>query len=141
VKLARCCTPLPGERIVGIREDDGSILVHTIHCETLARDDPPQSRWIDLSWRRESTGVSAFAKIKVTVRNEIGVLSDVASIIARYGVSIANIKMRNRAQDFVELYMDVEVKDAKQLENMLGGLRASATVLSAERHEAIDDED
>ena len=141
VKLARCCTPLPGERIVGIREDDGSILVHTIHCETLARDDPPQSRWIDLAWRRESTGVSAFTKIKVTVRNEIGVLSDVASIIARYGVSIANIKMRNRAQDFVELYMDVEVKDAKQLENMLGGLRASATVLSAERHEAIDDED
>lgn len=138
VKLAPCCTPLPGERIVGIREDDGSILIHTIVCETLARDDPPQARWMDLSWKRETSSVSAFAQIVVTVRNEIGVLSDVAGIIARYGVSIANIKLQNRAQDFVELFIDVEVKDAKQLEQMLAGLRASAAVLSAVRNEGSE---
>ncbi len=135
VKMARCCTPLPGERIVGIREDDGSILVHTIYCETLARLDPPQAQWIDLGWNKETADVFGFSQILVTVRNEIGVLSDVAGVIARYGVSIANIKMKNRSQDFVELYIDVEVKDEKQLTQMLAGLRASTAVLSAERHE------
>lgn len=141
VKMARCCSPLPGERIVGIRQDDGAILVHTIHCESLAREDPPQSLWIDLRWRRDSAGVSAFAQIVVTVRNEVGVLSDVAGIIARYGVSIANIKMRNRSQEFVELVVDLEVKDARQLEQLLAGLRASAAVLSAERNETNEHED
>ena len=136
VKIARCCTPLPGERIVGIREEDGSILVHTIYCETLAREDPAQSRWIDLRWRKDSAGVSAFAQIVLTVRNEVGVLSDVAGVIARYGVSIANIKMRNRSQEFVELVIDLEVQDARQLEQLLAGLRAFAAVLSAERSEA-----
>ena len=140
VKMAQCCTPLPGERIVGIRGDDGSITVHTIHCETLAREDPPQSRWLDLKWRREGEGLTAFAQIIVTIRNEIGVLSDVASIIARYGVSVANIKMRGRSPDFVELIIDVEVKDLRQMAQMLAGLRASAAVLSAERNEAGDNE-
>ncbi|MGE0408637.1 MAG: ACT domain-containing protein, partial [Amphiplicatus sp.] len=85
-------------------------------------------------------GVSAIAQIVVTIRNEIGVLSDVAGVIARYGVSIANIKMRNRSPEFVELFVDVEVKDTRQLEQMLAGLRASAAVLSAERNEMADHE-
>ena len=140
VKMARCCTPLPGERIVGIREEDGSISVHTIDCATLARDDPPQSRWIDLSWRREGARFTTIAQIVVTVRNEIGVLSDVAGVIARYGVSIANIKLRNRSPDFVEMFIDAEVKDARQMEQMLAGLRASTAVLSAERSEAGENE-
>ncbi|SNT72070.1 GTP pyrophosphokinase [Amphiplicatus metriothermophilus] len=141
VKMAQCCTPLPGERIVGIRQPDGSILVHTIYCEKLAEEDPPQGLWLDLKWRRDGEGLFGYARIVVTVRNEIGVLSDVAGIIARYGVSIANIKMRNRAQDFVEMFIDVEVKDARQLMQMLAGLRASANVVSAERREGADDED
>ncbi|MEZ5982301.1 MAG: bifunctional (p)ppGpp synthetase/guanosine-3',5'-bis(diphosphate) 3'-pyrophosphohydrolase [Parvularculaceae bacterium] len=135
VKMAPCCTPLPGERIVGIRQNDGSILVHTIHCETLAREDPPQSRWLDLRWRKDSGDVSAVAQIIMTIRNDVGVLSDVAGIIARYGVSIANIKMRNRSREFVEVIVDLEVKDARQLEQLLAGLRASAAVLTAERNE------
>lgn len=140
VKMAPCCTPLPGERIVGIRQDDGSIRVHAIDCEVLAFDDPPQERWLDLKWRRDSDGFSAFAHIAATVRNEVGVLSDVAGVIARYGVSIANIKFKNRSPEFVELAIDVEVKDARQLVQMLTGLRASAHVLSAERVDAGEDE-
>ncbi|NJM36300.1 MAG: ATP-binding cassette domain-containing protein [Rhodomicrobium sp.] len=98
--------PVPGERIVGIRMDDGSIKVHAIDCETLAREDPPQERWLDLKWRREAESISAYARISVTVRNEVGVLSDVAGVIARYGVSVANIKLRNRSPEFVEMVID-----------------------------------
>ncbi|MEQ8934510.1 MAG: DUF5913 domain-containing protein, partial [Amphiplicatus sp.] len=140
VKMAPCCTPLPGERIVGIRNDDGSIRVHAIDCDTLANEDPPQERWLDLKWRREAENISGFAHVAVTVRNEVGVLSDVAGIIARYGVSITNIKFKGRSPEFVELSVDVEVKDARQLVQMLTGLRASAHVLSAERMDAGEDE-
>ncbi len=140
VNIARCCTPLPGERIVGIRENDGSIKVHTIHCETLARIDPPQDRWLDLKWRNEKEAVSAFAQISVMVRNGVGILSEIAGIIARYDVSVANMKMRNRSEDFIELIMDVEVSDAKQLAQTLAGLRASASVIAANRIEAGENE-
>jgi RelA/SpoT family (p)ppGpp synthetase len=139
VTMGRCCAPIPGERIVGIREAD-LVVVHAIDCAVLERDDPTQSQWIDLKWRERSDGVTAYAKIVVTVRNEIGVLSDVAGVIARYGVSIANIRLDNRSTDFVELFIDVAVKDLRQLEQMLAGLRASANVLSANRNERSGDE-
>ncbi|MFZ5618188.1 MAG: RelA/SpoT family protein [Pseudomonadota bacterium] len=139
VTMGRCCSPIPGERIVGV-PDDSHIVVHAIDCATIDPDDPAQANWYDLKWRERKEGVNAYAKVTVTVRNEIGVLSDVAGIIARYGVSIANIRLDNKSPDFVELFIDVVVKDIRQLEQMLAGLRASAHVLSAERNERSRDE-
>jgi RelA/SpoT family (p)ppGpp synthetase len=134
VTMGRCCSPIPGERIVGIRDEAGDVTVHAIDCETLAAEDPPQSYWLDIGWR-EGKKVDAYARVTITVRNEIGVLSDVAAIVARYGVSIANIRLENRPPDFVDFFVDVVLHDIRQLEHMLAGLRASAHVLSAERNE------
>ncbi len=141
VRIARCCTPLPGERIVGIRGDDGGITVHTIHCEQLAKQDPPQSRWLDLKWRdTDEEQQNAFARLTVTVQNGVGVLSEIAGIIARYGISIASMRLQNRSKEFIDVVMDVEVHDARQLAQALAGLRAAPTVLSAERIGIEDDE-
>ena len=133
VTMGRCCSPIPGERIVGIREEQ-TVVVHAIDCATLEKEGPSLGQWIDLKWREKDNHI-AYAKIVVTVRNEIGVLSEVAGIIARYKVSIANIRLDNKSPDFVELFIDVVVRDIRQLEQMLAGLRASAHVLSAERNE------
>jgi (p)ppGpp synthase/HD superfamily hydrolase len=137
--MARCCSPIPGERIVGVK-DEQTVTVHAIDCQSLSAAEPADGQWIDLRWRDKDNHI-AYAKITVTVRNEIGVLSEVAGIIARYGVSIANIKLDNKSPDFVELFIDIVVKDIRQLEQMLAGLRASAHVLSAERNERPKDED
>lgn len=140
VSMARCCTPLPGERIVGIRGGDGAVKVHTIYCDTLAVEDPPQERWLDLQWRdQDEKDISAFARITVTVQNGVGVLSEVAGIIARYGVSIASMKMANRSREFLDMLMDVEVKNAKQLSQMLAGVRAAPSVIAAQRTGSKDD--
>ncbi|MEZ5922036.1 MAG: bifunctional (p)ppGpp synthetase/guanosine-3',5'-bis(diphosphate) 3'-pyrophosphohydrolase [Parvularculaceae bacterium] len=139
VMMGYCCSPIPGERIVGIRDGD-DVVVHAIDCMTLAKDDPSQTQWLDLKWR-DKEGLIAYARVVVTVTNEIGVLSEVAAIIARYGVSIANIRLENKAPDFVELYIDIVVNHLRQLEQMLAGIRASPHVLSAERNERIGDGD
>ncbi|MEM9168666.1 MAG: bifunctional (p)ppGpp synthetase/guanosine-3',5'-bis(diphosphate) 3'-pyrophosphohydrolase [Pseudomonadota bacterium] len=140
VRIGQCCTPVPGERIVGIRAADGpEVTVHTIYCERLARDDPPQERWLDLQWREDRKKVSALTRIAVVVRNDIGVLSDVAGVIARYGVSIVNIRLEAGKTEFVTLIIDIEVKTERQVQLMLAGLRASNWVVSAERNAPGDD--
>jgi (p)ppGpp synthase/HD superfamily hydrolase len=139
VIMGRCCSPIPGERIIGVK-DETTVVVHAIDCATLSKEGPSQGQWIDLKWRDKDNHI-AYAKVVVTVRNEIGVLSEIAGIIARYGVSIANIRLENKSPDFVELFIDIVVKDIRQLEQMLAGIRASAHVLSAERNERPKDED
>lgn len=139
--MATCCSPVPGERILGVREDDGDIAVHAITCEVWAREDPPESQLIDLGWDKDTEKLFGFTQVEVTVRNQIGVLSEVAGVIANYGVSIANIKMSGeRGGDFVVLVIDLEVKNERQLLQMLAGLRTSSAVVGAERRESVDHE-
>ena len=140
IRVGQCCSPVRGERIVGIKNEDGWLTVHAIHCAALAEQDPPQERWVDLRWRESAEPLLAYAKIVVTVRNEIGVLSEVAGVIARYGVSIANIALKNRSPEFVDCFIEVMVEDIRQLEQMLSGLRAQANAVSAERFEGTENE-
>ncbi|OFX02761.1 MAG: hypothetical protein A3E78_07815 [Alphaproteobacteria bacterium RIFCSPHIGHO2_12_FULL_63_12] len=139
VIMARCCSAIPGERIIGV-VDGESVAVHAIDCAALVKEGAAQGQWVDLKWRDKDNHI-AYAKVVVTVRNEIGVLSEIAGIIARYNVSIANIRLENKSPEFVELFIDVVVRDIRQLEQMLAGIRASANVLSAERNERPKDED
>jgi len=136
IRVGRCCSPLPGERIIGIRGEGTQVMVHAIHCAAVAEADPPQAKWVDLRWQDQIEGiVIAFARVVVTLRNEVGVLSDVAGVIARYGISIANIAMKNHSPEFVDCHVDVMVGDVQQVEQMLAGLRAQSNVLTAERYE------
>src|SRR3546814_1896382 len=48
VKLSECCHPVPGDRIVGLRQPGEGIAVHTIHCAALAG--AGDADWIDLAW-------------------------------------------------------------------------------------------
>ncbi|MEM1192687.1 MAG: bifunctional (p)ppGpp synthetase/guanosine-3',5'-bis(diphosphate) 3'-pyrophosphohydrolase [Pseudomonadota bacterium] len=142
--LAPCCRPIPGDRIVGIKSVPGDgarhIQVHTIFCTKLARRDPALDRWVDLRWRTDQKDYRAASAIKMTVHNEVGGLSEIASVIARYGVSVTNISFINRTPDFFDLVIDVGVKDIKTLTQLLTALRASRITISVERDEAHHDD-
>ncbi|WP_051881932.1 RelA/SpoT family protein [Parvularcula oceani] len=133
IRLAECCGPLPGERIVGIKGEAGTVRVHRIDCPRLALADDKE--WLNLSW---SEGVSeAFvAPIVVTVNNRTGAIGHIGSMLARYGADIVDMTLAHREVEFSDLCFDIAVTDARHLANVLTGLRASDYVVSAERREA-----
>ncbi len=132
IKLASCCTPLPGERIIGLPSPDSSIAIHRIDCDSLGTTDVSEEDWLDLKWRPRLDG-GFVAPISITVNNRIGALAHVASIMAHYEVDIVDISLINREVKFNEILMDVLIGDAKHLSNVLTGLRASEHVIGADR--------
>jgi len=139
-EMARCCLPIPGERIVGIKSGHDEIRVHTIFCHRLAEDNPSQDRWVDLKWRENRGEYRAASSIELTVRNEVGGLSELASVIARYNVSVTNIRFTKRTPDFFDLVIDVGVKDIQNLTQLLTAMRATNTTISAQRREGQEEE-
>jgi GTP pyrophosphokinase len=142
VKMSTCCSPLPGERIIGLPEEGGRVAVHRIDCEELGRTSIPEDDWIDLRWRDGMEG-EFVAPIIVTVNNRAGALAHVATMLARYGSDISYIKMGQRNLEFGDMILDITVKSARHLANVLTGLRTSEHVLSAQRRfeqQETDDE-
>jgi guanosine-3',5'-bis(diphosphate) 3'-pyrophosphohydrolase len=132
--FARCCHPLPGDRIVGIVTTGKGVTIHTIDCETLETFADTPERWLDVSW---GDGVdspeSQVGRLNITVTNEQGALGTLTTLIARNGGNITNLKVSSRSLDFWEMILDIYVHDTKHLNNIMAALRASPLVVTVDR--------
>lgn len=134
VHFGQCCSPVPGDRIVGIMERDVGLTVHTIDCQRLADFADDDSVWQDLQWTPQAEqGAVAAARLRATIRNAPGVLGQVATLIGEAGGNILNLVMSHRQQDFFDVEIDVEVEDARHATMIMAALRANPSVESVER--------
>ena len=134
IHFGQCCSPLPGDRIVGILEPDRGLTVHTIDCQRLADFADDDSVWHDLQWTPQAEKQAlAVARLKATVRNGVGVLGQVTTTIGEAGGNIRNLVLSHRAEDFFDLNFDVEVEDAKHATAIMAALRANPAVEAVER--------
>ena len=134
VHYARCCHPLPGERIVGIVTTGKGVTVHTVECDALQRFNSMPSHWLDLSWDVDgSAEESHVARIKVFLSNEPGTLGDLSTIIGKNGGNITNLRIANRSIDFFEIHLDIQVDDVRHLTEIIAALRASPIITSVDR--------
>ena len=134
IHYAGCCHPLRGDRIVGIVTTGKGVTIHTIDCETLESFNAMPERWLDVSWNDEQDGSeNHVGRLHITVSNEPGNLGTLTTVIARSNGNIVNLLVTNRTADFWELLIDVEVKDVKQLTNIIAALRATPSIAQVDR--------
>jgi GTP pyrophosphokinase/guanosine-3',5'-bis(diphosphate) 3'-pyrophosphohydrolase len=132
--FAECCSPVPGDRIVGILEPDQGLAVHTIDCPKLAEFEDREEVWRDLHWTPEAEhNTVSHAKLSATIRNAPGVLGQVTTIIGEAGANIVGLRMRHRQADFYVVDFDVDVMDAKHLTHLSAALRACPAVEDVDR--------
>ncbi len=132
--FARCCHPLPGDRIVGIVTTGKGVTIHTIDCDTLESFADTPERWLDVSWGdKDETSESQVGRLSLTVANEQGALGSVSTVIGRSGGNITNLKITSRSLDFWEMIIDIFVTDTKHLNNVIAALRATPCIVSVER--------
>lgn len=134
--LGECCHPIPGDRIIGLREEDKGLVVHTIFCGTVAKYEDRPDVWVDLQWTElAKSGVRAIGRIVVTAADNRGVLAQQCSAVAQAGGNITGVSTHERSGQFMDLVFDIEVEDLRHLEQIKAALRALAVVERVERLE------
>ncbi len=132
--LAGCCSPIKGDNIVGIVTAGIGVAVHTIDCETLSSYSDDPERWLNISWDNYSkNSILSNARIAVVLKNQPGSLGKVTTVIAKNNGNISNINFSIRKTDFFEIIIDIEVRDANHLKNIIAALRLVSEVSSLER--------
>ncbi len=128
-ELAECCHPVPGDRIVGLRQSGEKVEVHTIDCLELASG--IDADWLDLSWSKRSQG--AVGSMQVTLYDRPGTLAEMAGIFAQNQANVMTLEQTQREIPFHTYEVELEVQDLAHLTRILSSLRASDAVARAER--------
>ena len=128
-QLASCCSPVPGDRIIGLRRPDEPVEIHAIDCRKLAESQ--DADWVDLAWGDGSDGGTA--KLTVIVKNEPGALGIMSGILGAHRANIFNLSLSHRDTAFHTYEVTIEVHDLQHLMKVIAALRAASAVSSAER--------
>ena len=134
VHIAKCCTPLPGENIVGIVTTGKGITVHTIDCNTLEKFYDIPERWLDIHWDKDGLAYH-IGRINIVMTNEPGSLASVTNQIYKYGGNITNLQLINREIDFFRFIVDLEVEDLSHINNIIMELRSNDFVETVKRYQ------
>jgi len=135
--LAECCSPIAGDRIIGLQELGKGIVIHTIDCDELASKEDQLENWIDLAWRRAAEQAASTGRVIATVQHVPGALADVTKKIGESQGNLTNIKTIRRSPSFFDMVIDVEVRDTRHLMSIIAALRASAFVVKVNRSRAL----
>ncbi len=128
VTYARCCRPIPGDPIIGFLSAGRGITVHTADCPNVAKFRKHPEQWIEVKWEAHIEGVFP-VNVRVEVKNQRGVLAQVAAVIAEFDANIDTVNLEER--DGINSAMDftIEVRDRVHLAAILRRLRALEAVV------------
>jgi len=125
--LAKCCNPVPGEKIVGYITRGRGVSVHSESCPNVRNLLYDPERRIDVAWAGEKKAAYGI-ELEVVAEDRPGLLADVTQAIAGEGSNIRRIEARvgEARQGYVSV--SLETSDLKQLEKILGRIRAVSGV-------------
>lgn len=132
IHFAKCCHPLPGDAIQGVVTTGKGVTIHTRDCETLNVFEDTPERLLDVSWAPVQKGTYV-GRLHLILANQPGALATLTTLVAKAGANILNVKIHNRAEDFFEFLVDLEVPHANNLHEIMASLRMSSWVFSVER--------
>lgn len=131
---AKCCQPVPGERILGITYRGEGVVVHAIDCDALADFEDQPDRWVDLHWQDGVHAAVNTVTLDLTITNDAGVLGRICTLIGEQSANISDLKFIERKPDYYRLMMDIDVRDAEHFHRVQTALDADSNVSSIERH-------
>jgi GTP pyrophosphokinase len=128
--LAKCCNPIPGDDITGFVTRGRGVSIHRSDCDFLKASNP--ERFIQAYWTKGNEGVFN-VPVRIACINEKGILAKITKEISDQNSNISSINANPGYEHKAELVLIVDVKDLKQLNDVLRGIRKLKSVLSVER--------
>lgn len=130
VKFARCCNPIPGDRILGFITRGRGLTVHLEDCpNVLAYDD---QRKLEVSWELDKD-YTYRVKLRVSGNDKKGMLSDITSIISSSKANIINAQVSTYPDRSAMSIFEIELHNASQLQKIMKSILKVKGVKSVER--------
>lgn len=130
--FAKCCTPVPGEPIVGVVTRSKGVSIHRVDCASL--DSVPEERLIDIKWADKNLNKTYVASIRIDVQDKIGILKDILIELTNCNTNIAYANTKtNPAKKIGIIEIGIEVDNINRLKNVIAKLQSIPEVISVKR--------
>jgi len=129
-RLAQCCRPVPGDKIVGYVTRSRGVAIHRRDCYNVIRESEKE-RLIAVEWGQTDSLYPV--SIQVEAWDRMGLIHDITTVIAEEKVNITAVSSTHHGDDTVREYFTLETKGLAQLSRLLGKIEGIGGVISVTR--------
>ncbi len=137
VKFSKCCTPIPGDNIVGFVTRGYGVSIHRTECVNVAKgmeNMEEYGRWVRVSWD-PYTKFKFSTAIRILAKPRVGILADILQVFSNMKINVTEMNVRD-SEGQGNYYCTLEVSDRDQLESILNRVRKINGVVEAVRNMA-----
>ena len=130
--FAKCCSPVPGEPIVGVVTCSKGVSIHRLDCNSL--ENVPKERLMNIKWSDNQKSKTYTTSIRIDVMDKLGILKEILSTITdcNSNVTYANVKS-NLSKKIGIIYLGIEVDNVEKLQKVINCLQNIEEVYSVKR--------
>ena len=134
VKFSKCCTPVPGDDIVGFITRGYGVSVHRADCPNASEEKRKEQpgRWIHVSWGTD-TNDSYPTTIEAVCKDRLNLLLDISSALSTTKTFVLGLSTRSTEDGFAIIRIEIQIKDGAQLSTLMNKLHQISGVLRVNR--------
>ncbi len=135
VKFARCCSPIPGDRIIGFITRGYGVSVHRMDCKNVTnamKNSDDLSRWIRVAWA-DQTKDTFQTTLQISAKDQIDVVANVAMILSGMKVNVHQMDARSFGDGYSVLNLVMDITGTEQLDYVIHKLRGVSGIIDVKR--------
>ena len=135
VRFSKCCSPVPGDEIVGYVTRGRGISIHRTDCINIINlPEMERARLIDAEWQPEEAHAEKYlAEIKIYANNRNGLLADISKALTEKNIDIMSMNTRTNRQGLATLQTTFEISGREELNRIIDKIRGIESVIDIER--------
>ncbi|MDD3013240.1 MAG: bifunctional (p)ppGpp synthetase/guanosine-3',5'-bis(diphosphate) 3'-pyrophosphohydrolase [Candidatus Gastranaerophilales bacterium] len=132
--ISKCCSPVPGEPVVGVVTRSRGVSVHGIDCAGLNHVDP--ARIMEISWSKADKSKIYITNIRVEALDRLGVFKDILGKIVDNNTNIAYASVKTRTHETAIIEIGLEITDIEHLNKVTNSIMGISDVVSVKRQKS-----
>ena len=135
VRFSKCCSPIPGDEIVGFVTRGRGITIHRTDCvNVLNMSETDRTRLIEAEWQADTRASEKYmAELRIFANNRTGLIVDLSKLFTERKIDMKNMNCRTNKQDKATLAVSFEVASKEELASLIEKIRQVESVLDVER--------
>lgn len=136
VRFSKCCSPVPGDEIVGFVTRGRGISIHRTDCiNVINLTEEDRARLIDAEWQKSDSDIKEryTAEIKIFGYNRTGLLVDISKIFTERKIDLSSLNCRVSKQGIATISLSFDVQGREELNSLIEKIRQVESVIDIER--------
>jgi len=134
VRLSRCCSPVPGDEIIGFITKGKGVSVHRTDCHNIKNlPDSEKARLIKVEWDSAKDAMAFNVDINIIANDRKGLFADISRICEEMDINIAGVNLKTNSDYTVSIAMTLTISHASEMNKIQQALRGVQNVLEVYR--------